>query len=358
MRIDGRPVHFRSARGRAGRRHRHGPPGAVDRAVADGGRERVPRPPADQRRRRGALARDGARGQGRICERLGHRHRSRGRDAAGCRSACSSWSSSAASCSAGADHHPGRADLGSVAAGDRSACSRCCAGSRREGTSFIFISHFLEDVLEVSDRVTVFRNSRRIATAKRGHGRQALADRADDRPWPRGARGGARGRGRPGQHRQRRRSCWRRTGLTPQGRLRRRLASTMRAGEVLGLLRLHGLGPARARPGADGQADAGAGRCDRRQAGPADAAPRGAKRAGIALVPESRRSMLFADEPVYKNISISILERIGRLLLRPARSGGSRKAMSTGCGSGPTRSSPSCASCRAATSRRWRWRAG
>jgi ribose transport system ATP-binding protein len=43
-----------------------------------------------------------------------------------------------------------------------------------------------------------------------------------------------------------------------------------------------------------------------------------AKRAGIALVPESRRSMLFAMEPVYKNISISILERIGRLLLRPA----------------------------------------
>ncbi|MCB1808254.1 MAG: sugar ABC transporter ATP-binding protein, partial [Candidatus Competibacteraceae bacterium] len=38
-------------------------------------------------------------------------------------------------------------------------------------------------------------------------------------------------------------------------------------------------------------------------------------RAGIALVPESRRSMLFADEPVYKNISISILDRISRLFL-------------------------------------------
>ena len=34
-------------------------------------------------------------------------------------------------------------------------------------------------------------------------------------------------------------------------------------------------------------------------------------------MPESRRSMLFATEPVYKNISISILERIGRLLLQP-----------------------------------------
>ena len=42
-----------------------------------------------------------------------------------------------------------------------------------------------------------------------------------------------------------------------------------------------------------------------------------AKRAGLAFVPESRRSMLFAQEPVYRNISIAILERIGRVLLRP-----------------------------------------
>jgi ribose transport system ATP-binding protein len=44
-----------------------------------------------------------------------------------------------------------------------------------------------------------------------------------------------------------------------------------------------------------------------------------ARRAGVALVPESRRAMLFHQEPVYKNISISILERISSLLLKPAR---------------------------------------
>ena len=43
-----------------------------------------------------------------------------------------------------------------------------------------------------------------------------------------------------------------------------------------------------------------------------------AKRAGVALVPESRRAMLFAHVPVYKNISISILERISRLVVKPA----------------------------------------
>jgi ribose transport system ATP-binding protein len=37
----------------------------------------------------------------------------------------------------------------------------------------------------------------------------------------------------------------------------------------------------------------------------------------VVLLPESRRSMLFAHEPVYKNISISMLERIGALLLKP-----------------------------------------
>jgi ribose transport system ATP-binding protein len=42
-----------------------------------------------------------------------------------------------------------------------------------------------------------------------------------------------------------------------------------------------------------------------------------ARRAGIAFVPESRRSMLFYQEPVYKNVSISVLGRISRLWLKP-----------------------------------------
>jgi ribose transport system ATP-binding protein len=43
-----------------------------------------------------------------------------------------------------------------------------------------------------------------------------------------------------------------------------------------------------------------------------------ARAAGIAYVPESRRAMLFHQEPVYKNTSISILDRISRLWLKPA----------------------------------------
>jgi ribose transport system ATP-binding protein len=42
-----------------------------------------------------------------------------------------------------------------------------------------------------------------------------------------------------------------------------------------------------------------------------------AREAGIAYVPENRRMMLFPTEPMYKNISISVLQRIHRLLLKP-----------------------------------------
>jgi ribose transport system ATP-binding protein len=42
-----------------------------------------------------------------------------------------------------------------------------------------------------------------------------------------------------------------------------------------------------------------------------------ARRAGIAYLPENRRMMLFRSEPVYKNVSIAILDRINRFWLKP-----------------------------------------
>ena len=38
------------------------------------------------------------------------------------------------------------------------------ANLKRQGKTLIFVSHFLEDVLEVSDRITVLKNSRKVAT--------------------------------------------------------------------------------------------------------------------------------------------------------------------------------------------------
>ena len=59
---------------------------------------------------------------------------------------------------------------------------------KERGKSFVFISHFLDDILRISDEVTIFRNGRKIVTSPvEGH-RQALGHRADDRQGPRGAR--------------------------------------------------------------------------------------------------------------------------------------------------------------------------
>jgi ribose transport system ATP-binding protein len=92
----------------------------------------------------------------------------------------------------------------------------------------------------------------------------------------------------------------------------------VRAGEVLGVYGFMGSGQLELARALSGKLRLGAGavRVDGRVARLRGGTP-AAKRAGIAFVPESRRAMLFALEPVYRNISIAILERIGRVLLRP-----------------------------------------
>ena len=60
-----------------------------------------------------------------------------------------------------------------------------------------------------------------------------------------------------------------------------------------------------------------------------------ARRAGVAFVPESRRDMLFLQEPVYKNISISILDRISRCCSSRRANARSRRGRSSNCRSGP-----------------------
>ena len=56
---------------------------------------------------------------------------------------------------------------------------------RDGGKSLIFISHFLEDVLAIADRITIFRNGRKVVTAPVTQGdRQGLDHRAHDRQGP------------------------------------------------------------------------------------------------------------------------------------------------------------------------------
>jgi ribose transport system ATP-binding protein len=186
---------------------------------------------------------------------------------------------------------------------------------RAGGRSMVFISHFLDDVLRICDRVTVFRNGRNTGTAPVeaidkgwiiehmiGAGHQELEESylgeitlhsRPDAPVvlqvERLGRGGAFSD----------------------------VSFCVRAGEVLGIYGFMGSGQLELARALFGKAPAERGtvRIGGRPVRLASTAA--ARRAGLAFVPESRRSMLFAEEPVYRNISISILERIARLWVKP-----------------------------------------
>jgi ribose transport system ATP-binding protein len=188
---------------------------------------------------------------------------------------------------------------------------------REEGTAIVFISHFIEDILRVSDTVTVFRNGRKVAEtpaastskgalieAMIGKGREALEHSyAGDLMLPH-----------PGDG-----AVVLRVDHLSLGRSLRHVSFEARAGEVLGVYGFMGCGQQELSRILFGKLkpDAGALAVDGRAKTFRSTAD--ARRAGVALVPESRRAMLFHQEPVYKNLSISILERISALLLKPAR---------------------------------------
>ena len=189
---------------------------------------------------------------------------------------------------------------------------------REGGRSIIFISHFLDDILKVSDVITVFRNGREVATTDVtpaidkswiiermiGLGREELEEsylgeiKLESRPEaPVALRASA-------------------LTLMPSYR---DVTFEARAGEVLGIYGFMGCGQLELARTLFGRlrADSGSLEIDGAVRGLSNTAA--AKRAGVAYVAESRRAMLFGDEPVYKNISIAILERLSRWLLKPER---------------------------------------
>ena len=186
---------------------------------------------------------------------------------------------------------------------------------RDAGRSIVFISHFLDDVLAICDRVTVFRNGRTVATAqcseinKRwiidqmiGTGHQDfensyLADiplhsKADAKP------------------------VLKVEALTRQGAYQD-LSFTVNAGEVLGIYGFLGSGQLELTRTLFGVLRKERGRITLDGKSIYLSSMTRARRAGIAFLPESRRMMLFGAEPVFKNASIAILGRISLLWLRP-----------------------------------------
>jgi ribose transport system ATP-binding protein len=187
---------------------------------------------------------------------------------------------------------------------------------RDEGRSLIFISHFLEDVLAICDRVTVFRNGIKVVEAESGAVDKAwlieqmightdseleesyieavFLDSRPDAPVILAAEG-----------------------LCSAGAFAD-VSLQVRAGEVLGIYGFLGAGQLDLARALFGKVPAERGRITIDGRDVRLTSTTRACAAGMAFVPESRRAMLFSAEPVFKNISISILARIGRLLLRPA----------------------------------------
>jgi ribose transport system ATP-binding protein len=188
---------------------------------------------------------------------------------------------------------------------------------RETGTAIVFISHFIEDILSISDTVTVFRNGRKVmdtaaaATTKAalieamiGKGREALEETYSHDvalPPPSGAP-----------------VVLQANGLS-FARSLKEVSFEARAGEVLGVYGFMGCGQLELARILFGKLKPDRGGLEVAGETKAFASTADARRAGIAFVPESRRAMLFHQEPVYKNVSISILERISSLWLKPPR---------------------------------------
>jgi ribose transport system ATP-binding protein len=186
---------------------------------------------------------------------------------------------------------------------------------KAEGKSFIFISHFLDDVLEISDNVSIFRNSRHVRTAPAaeldkaqvielmiGRGHAELEEsylHALELPAAMTTPVSLEVRG-----------------LSRKGAFEG-LDFTVHEGEALGIYGYMGCGQLELVRALVGKLKPDAGTLEIGGTEQRFANTAAAKQAGIALVPESRRSMLFADSPIYRNISISVLERISRYFLRP-----------------------------------------
>jgi ribose transport system ATP-binding protein len=186
---------------------------------------------------------------------------------------------------------------------------------RDTGVGIVFISHFLDDILEISDEVSVFRNGQRVAHAKVGPG--------VDKMWIIENMIGA-GRDELGESylhdialkpRAQTRVVLEAEGLTLEPYFRN-VSFNAHAGEVLGIYGFMGCGQIELARTLFGKLKAqGRLKLDGAVAKMGDTTR--AKNAGVGFVPESRRMMLFREEPIYRNVSIAFLEHFSKFLVRP-----------------------------------------
>ena len=190
---------------------------------------------------------------------------------------------------------------------------------KRQGKTIIFVSHCLEDVLEVSDRITVLKNSRKVTTLDAldvsKHQLVELMIGADAKILQQVYEGET------GAVAVRQRSAPGAVVLTVEqlsraGRFSN-ISFTLRSGEVLGLFGFMGAGQIQLARCLFGAEQPGTGKIllDGKALNLKNTTS--ARDAGIAYVPENRRDTLMLGQEIYKNITLAHLGTLLRGLVNP-----------------------------------------
>ncbi len=186
---------------------------------------------------------------------------------------------------------------------------------KREGRTIVFISHFLDDVLAISDRVTVFRNGRKVITERT----EALTkDSVIGHMIGRGSADMHMGESAELSGDDHRPVVLEASGLS-DGTMIRDISLKLRSGEITGVYGFMGCGQVELSRALFGKGSLTAGRLSLDGRPVQFRSTAAARKAGIAYLPENRGMMLFRTEQVFKNISIAILDRINKVLLKPRR---------------------------------------
>lgn len=184
---------------------------------------------------------------------------------------------------------------------------------KEQGKTIIFISHFLEDVLRVSDRVTVMKNGCRVYVGpcsevdKRFLVQKMLGE--DSQLMT----GGERVRSSDGT------SADGEVVLQVRGLRRKRefedISFEVRAGEILGIYGFMGAGKTAVASCLFGYQQADAGEIWLRGRPVRIRNTDDARRLGIAYVPNNRKLSLFPGKEIYKNVTLTHLDRVLRFFL-------------------------------------------
>ena len=183
---------------------------------------------------------------------------------------------------------------------------------KAQGVAAIFISHRLDEVFEISDRITVMRNGATVAE---------FATAETDRDKVVQAMIGEMGehlRHAPAGHRPEETPRLSVTGVT--GRRLRDVSFDLRRGEILGLGGLQGQGQSSLLRGLFGAEPFGAGTITIDAQAARIGSPADAVRHGLAYISGDRgRDAAFHGRPIFENIASASLVRERRALVWPAR---------------------------------------